>query len=502
MSIKKILVFGLMIVLWGIALLGQGTRGYLKSGNWYPAEKETLLKDMDEYFAGVEDVGIDGRIRGIVAPHAGLAYSGLCSAQAFGQLKDVTSIDRVILLGVSHRGQFYGACVSSFDFDETPLGKLEVDREVTGKLGREMFFKVDNRIMELEHSIENQLPFLQKVFARQKIKIVPILFGSLRKEHFKAMAQTIGKFVDDRTLVVASSDFTHYGSNFGYVPFTGDVKDNLARLDLGMARAIETLDFSSYYKYRQDTGITMCGFTPVGVMMHLFKPQKYHGKLLSYYKSGDFTNDYSVSVSYASIVIIDGSVQLTLTDAEKKNLIRLARRTLENHFNDAGVPGDSDLQKEYAISDNLKRTAGVFVTLKKDGRLRGCIGTIIGSDPLYRGVMQNVLKSALHDPRFSPVTKGELGEIEIEISVMTPLQLIDNYKSIRLGTDGVIIRNGNRQAVYLPQVATETGWNLDQFLGSLCRKAGLPVAALRDKDTEFYIFQALVFHENEACHDS
>jgi len=261
------------------------------------------------------------------------------------------------------------------------------------------------------------------------------------------------------------------------------------------------LDFSSYYKFKEDTGITMCGFAPVGVMIQLFSPKRFYGKLLSYYKSGDFNNDYSLSVSYASVAIVEGSVELTLTDKEKENLMRLARKTLEAHFDGEAMPDDSGLQKAYAIGGNLKRTAGVFVTLKKKGQLRGCIGTIVGSEPIYKGVMQNVLKSALQDPRFSAVKKSELEDIEIEISVMTPLRLIDDYKSIRLGTDGVIIRKGDRQAVYLPQVAAETGWSLDMFLGSLCRKAGLPRTAYREKGMDFYIFQALVFHESEVIHD-
>lgn len=137
------------------------------------------------------------------------------------------------------------------------------------------------------------------------------------------------------------------------------------------------------------------------------------------------------------------------------------------------------------------------MTLRKKGDLRGCIGTIIGEEPLWEGVRNNVLKSAFHDPRFPPLKESELEKVDIEISVMTPLQQIDDYKKIRLGTDGVIIRKDYHQAVYLPQVATETGWNLDQFLGHLCQKTRLPENAYKSGGIEFHIFQALVFEEKE-----
>lgn len=492
------LVFGLV----GGLAASEKARGYLKTGNWYSAEKEKLVADLDKFFDAVVDARVEGRIRALVVPHAGLAYSGYCAAQTFGQLKQLDRIERVILMGVSHRGGFYGACVSDFDTNTTPLGALAVDRDVTRTLAKEKLFRVNDRLMEYEHSLENQLPFLQKVLGKRKVKIVPVLFGHLKKKDFAAMADIIGKYVDDKTLVVASSDLTHYGANFGYVPFKDDVKENLSRLDMGLIQTIESLDFPGYYQYKEDTGITMCGFAPVGVLMRLFSPSKFYGKLLSYYKSGDFNNDYSVSVSYAGVAIVEGAVKLTLTETEKKNVMRLARDTLESHYNERRMPDEAALIETYGIGGNLKRTAGVFVTLKKDGKLRGCIGTIIGSEPIYQGVMQNVLKSALQDPRFSPVQKDELKDIEIEISVMTPLRMIDNYKKIRLGTDGVIIRKGTRQAVYLPQVATETGWGLDLFLGSLCRKAGLPMTAYKEKGMDFYVFQALVFHESEVFHDS
>lgn len=516
MAMKKWVVF-IFILLTFYSLNGWGfageekTRDYLTTGNWYPRTPGQLNETLDNYFARAKTKKIPGKIMAIAGPHAGFFYSGQCTANAYKHLQDPSRsghIARVILLGVSHGGGFHGAAVSSFDYNSTPLGKIPVDTAVTKKLAKEKFFRVDNRVMQREHSLENHLPFLQKALKR-KFKVVPILFSYLDKKDFKATAAIIKKYIDQNTLVVASTDLTHYGPSFGYTPFRGkkDLKTHLTGLDMGIIDPITRLDFEDYYAYHRKTGITMCGFIPVGVMIEIFSDHKHSAQLVDYYKSGDRNNDYTHSVSYASIIITEGKkkgnngngnglVKMkkgSLNKKEQKALLRIARDTLEQYMQNGNLPGD--LEKKYALSENLKATSGVFVTLKKKNHLRGCIGTIIGISPLYRGVRDNVVKSAVKDYRFPPVKEPELKDIDIEISVMTPLQRIDNYKEIKLGTDGVIIRKGRYQAVFLPQVATETGWDLDQFLGRLCLKAGLPADSYTGKNMEFYIFQAQVFGE-------
>lgn len=501
--------------LWLIVLTGcflaanpgaERCRSYLQTGNWYPPSASALNKMLDGFFQQARKIEFPGKIRGLVVPHAGLVYSGRCAAQAYIQLADIRDVERVILLGVSHRGGFYGACVSDFTHNETPLGKMAVDRKIAGALAGEKYFKLNNRVMTYEHSLENQLPFLHRVFKNRQIKIVPILFGGLKREDVGAVARIIGKYVDRKTLLVASSDFTHYGRNFGYTPFKDDLKRRLKDLDMGIVKPILALNFDDYYRYKEKTGITMCGFTPVGIMMKILSPGKHIGKMMSYYRSGDFNGDYSLSVSYASIIVSEkmktgeaaaGKKEgiMKLTAAEKTLLIRLARETLQSYLEERTEPSEEDIRNRYELTENMMQNRGVFVTLKKKGQLRGCIGSIVGEIPLYRGVIKNALNAALRDPRFPPVDKPELREIDIEISVMTPLQSIEDFRKIRLGTDGVIIRKGYHQAVYLPQVATETGWNLDQFLGSLCLKAGMAAEEYRSPGMDFYIFQALVFHE-------
>lgn len=497
------------------------TRTYLATGNWYPPNAADLTSLLDQYFSRAQSKELPGKIVGLIAPHAGFSYSGQCSANAYKQLQTPSQpgqIERVILMGVSHGGGFYGAVVSSFDFDSTPLGSIPMDTAVAKELAKEKFFRVNDRAIQYEHSIENHLPFLQKALKGKTFKVVPILFGSLDKNDFKTMANAIKKHVDDKTLVIASTDLTHYGANFDYTPFKTDLEANLTKLDMGIINPITKLDFDDYFAYRQKTGITMCGFAPVGVLMEMFADKAHKATLIDYYKSGDRNKDYSLSVSYASIIISEtksetkgGKKNMTdtaikvdeslakLSEQEQKVLLRIARDTLDQYIENGALA--EELEKKYEISANLEAAAGVFVTLRKKGDLRGCIGSIVGTEPLYLGVQGNAVKSAVRDPRFYPVKKEELEDIDIEISVMTPLQPLDDYKKIRLGTDGVIIKKGFYQAVYLPQVATETGWNLDQFLGSLCQKAGLPSNSYLpaqnkgDEKMEFLIFQAQVFGE-------
>ena len=493
-QIRRLLLFTGCFIL-SLYVSGE-TRPFLATGNWYPSDAGTLNRMLDGFFGNTKSVDVPGSVRGIISPHAGLIHSGPCSANAYQLVKN-RKITRVILLGVSHRGGFSGACVSDYSFNETPLGKIPVDTVVTAKLAKEALFVQNNRIMHHEHSIENQLPFLQRILKGQDFKVVPILLGGGEFSRLKAIANIIGKYLDDQTLVVASTDFTHYGRNFQYEPFKKNIKERLTELDMGMINRIIRKDIRGFDLYKKRTGITMCGFKPVGVLMHLLIDPKYSVKLIDYYKSGDQNDRYDLSVSYASLVFYEKVTEMEktkkLSKKEQKTLLSIARAALKHYFETGSLPEDPE--RGFDVSPELMRYSGVFVTLKKKGHLRGCIGSLVGQDPLVRGVVKNAMNAALRDPRFSPVTRNELAELSVEISVMTPLRKITDYRTIRLGVDGVIVRRGNQQAVYLPQVATETGWRLDQFLEHLCQKAGLNRRSYTLEGMEFFVFQAQVFGE-------
>ena len=500
---------GLFLLLLPFILMASGDiRPCLNTGPWYPSDPAQLKKMLDGFFSGLPQPEKDTAVRGIIAPHAGFEYSGRCAARAYGFLSPAQGIRRVILLGPTHRSPLYGACVDDYGAYATPLGKIAVDTEACRVLAGKKLFQSDRDTMRFEHSLENQLPFLQKALGSDGYKIVPIVLGSLRKGDFAALAEAIAPFIDSHTLVVASSDLTHYGENFSYTPFRSDLAASLAKLDRGFIDPILRLDFDRFYAYHEKTGITACGFVPIGVMIRLFEKRKLLATQADYYKSGDLTGDYTTSVSYASLVFSEGgdgtgpagerSDPIGLDANEKRMLLELARATLRDNFqNKEPQPG---WESRFSSRPRLKQDLGVFVTLRKQGDLRGCIGSIVGAEPLYRGVAANALHAAFDDPRFPPLRQKELDGVDIEISVMTPLQPVSDHRAIRLGRDGVIIRDGPAQAVFLPQVATETGWTLDEFLGNLCLKAGLERDSYRRSRTmQFLVFQAQVFGERDAA---
>jgi AmmeMemoRadiSam system protein B/AmmeMemoRadiSam system protein A len=491
---------GLLLLLFPLVLFAseKNVRPYLQTGPWYPADPTQLQKMLDGYFAALPPPPKGAIIRGLIAPHAGMQYSGRCAARAYRHLDPEQGVRRVILLGSSHRSGFYGACVADYEAWSTPLGSVPVDTAVCRELAGSKLFKSDRDILRYEHALENQLPFLQRALAGGGFKIVPVIFGALDKKDFAAMAATIAPFVDAHTLVVASSDLTHYGESFSYVPFRRNIAANLEKLDRGFIERVLRGDFAGYADYRKNTGITACGFTAIGVMMRMFENKGYRAELADYYRSGDLNGDFSTSVSYASILFSEDDAPAAaaggLAMNEKKLLLELARRTLRDHFQ--GKPAPAAGEERTAAPPRLRQALGVFVTLRKKGQLRGCIGSIVGVEPLYRGVRANALHAAFDDLRFPALGEKELNEVEIEISVMTPLRRAADYRAIRLGRDGVVIRDGHAQAVFLPQVATETGWTLDEFLGQLCLKAGLERSAYRTSRTmQFFVFQAQVFSE-------
>jgi AmmeMemoRadiSam system protein A len=177
--------------------------------------------------------------------------------------------------------------------------------------------------------------------------------------------------------------------------------------------------------------------------------------------------------------------------ALQQKLIHIARETIEQYIQFRKVP-------QFAIEEpELLQKAGAFVTLKKHGHLRGCIGLIEGIKPLYETIIEMAIAASTQDPRFSPVTEDEIADLEIEISVMTPLRRIENPEDVQVGTHGILMRRGFRSGLLLPQVATEQGWDRTTFLQHTCLKAGLPTNAWSDPKTEIYVFSAQVFHETD-----
>lgn len=469
------------------------------AGQWYPADKATLESEIDGYLKRVETPAMDA-VMGLILPHAGYRYSGPVAAYGAKQVQG-KAFERVIVMGPSHRMPMENcASVPEYTAYTTPLGEVALDTAFIQALKEHPEFRTIRGAHEGEHSVQIEVPLLQRVLGG--FKLVPIVIGQLNEETTRRMGAVLAGLIGPETLVVASSDFTHYGPNYRYLPFRNDIPENLERLDMDAWNCIKDKDLGAFYGYIEKTGATVCGESPIGVLLSML-PEGATPHLLKYDTSGNITGDWANSVSYLSIaftgawpkgepVEAKASATPTLTEEDKRQLLALARGTLEGAVRNGGMakPDDFGIQ----ITPGMEQVMGAFVTIKIDGRLRGCIGEIFPRRPLYKAVMENAIRSGLEDPRFEPVSADELPLLDYEISALTPPHEIASYKDIVLGRDGMVIEKQGRSAVFLPQVAPEQGWDLPTTLTHLSQKAGLPPDAWKE-GARFTAFQAIVFHE-------
>lgn len=477
----------------------QNVREPAVAGRFYNGTKDGLKKQVNSLLSNAFSETIPGKPIALISPHAGYQYSGPVAAYGYNAIKDF-DYKRVIIIAPSHYSRYTGASILDVDHYKTPLGLIKLDMGVCNNLiNNPPLIGTYKKAHTREHSLETQLPFLQTVL--KDFELVPILIGRLNNESFDFLAEKIKPLIDEDTLIIASSDFTHYGPGYSYVPFRKDIQANIKKLDYGAFERILALDFDGFTKYKRATEITVCGFMPVALLLKLL-PDDAQGKILHYETSGNLTGDFTSSVSYASIVFTRGQKSSKVIDEdpildnqEQSTLIKIARDTLDTYVKKRELP---DINSgKYTFTQKMKEKRGVFVTLNKNGNLRGCIGHILPKEPLYNAVIDNTISSSSRDTRFPPVRKDELSEIEIDISVLSLIEEISGPEQFIPGKHGILIRLRGMGAVFLPQVATEQGWDREETLSHLCRKAGLPTYAWKDKDMEFSVFTAQVFHEKE-----
>lgn len=268
------------------------------AGYFYEGEKEKLKEQIkkcfESSFGPPKYFKIDDVVCGMV-PHAGYSFSGPCCAWFYKLLKD-KKFENVVIFGLSHRG-YKGCCVSLEDY-ETPLGVVKNNNKVGLELIRRGFVDEIDEVHDEEHSVEVQLPFLQTVL--KDFKIIPIIVGKLNKE----LVEYLSKLKN--TLFVGSSDFTHYGMAYGYLPFEENAKENMYKLDKEAIDIILSLNIPKFIDFSSDK--TICGVWPIINIMYLAKILGLKGRLLKYYTSGDVMNDYSNSVGYGSLVFLERKV--------------------------------------------------------------------------------------------------------------------------------------------------------------------------------------------------
>jgi hypothetical protein len=441
------------------------------AGTWYKNDPQALRLEIEANLAQAqsESAADNLNLQAVISPHAGFMYSGKTAAYSFARVAaKKNDIKRLFLLGPSHYVNLTGIALCSFDSYQTPLGDIPVERKTVEFLSSSNNFQIDDKIHEREHSLELQTAYVRHVLG--EIPMIPLVVGSFRDEsHIRSCSKQISDILQPGDFFVVSSDFTHFGPRYDYVPFYDDIQANIEKLDTKAFSLIEKLDLKEFINFQKETDCTICGFNPICLMLATL-PQNSKGELLHYETSRDSANlqDEINSVSYlaisfqgeASLTLTDSPTE-SLTDSDKQTLLRLARFTAEFFCESKRKPNLDQLPKDIVLSDNVKKDMGVFVTLflkhpapgVED--LRGCIGYIMPMMPLYQAVIDNAIGACSKDYRFNPVHKDELANIRMEISVLTNPVSVSSYKDIVIGKHGILLHCQGKQSVFLPHVATE-----------------------------------------------
>lgn len=462
------------------------------SGKFYSANPDALSKDIDAFLDSAQVEASRQRIAVLMVPHAGYFYSGAVAAYGYktaspGQYKTI------VLMGPSHFYSINGVSIWKEGAFQTPLGPIEVDSDFADKLlSANERFRFEPKAFAQEHSLEVQLPFLQKTF--KDFKIVPILMSAQRFEDCQALAAVLNQVIGQRedVLIVVSTDLSHYHDS--------QTAEKMDRDTLGTITQFRARDLWDHNLMRKKE---MCGFPAVvtGLLYTQLKDIK-NVKVLKYAHSGHATGDLSAVVGYAAVSFpapgeSKGGRTMpeevsALNAQQKEELLKLSRTSIEAYIREGKTVDFPQHDPRLLIKE------GAFVTLHKDGGLRGCIGHIVTDAPLAQTVRDMAIAAATQDYRFPKVTKEELAHLDIEISVLTKPRRITMIEEIQPGIHGVIVQRGGQQGVFLPQVATEYGWSREELLRNLCaHKAGLPADAWKAPNTAIEIFTADVFSEKE-----
>ncbi len=501
-------------------IMSNEERSYIRpasvAGAFYPESPSELAKMIAGQFYAAPKPAISEKPLVIISPHAGYVYSGGIAARGYKILQGEI-FKTVIVISPSHTIYFAGVTVFGGTAYTTPLGEIPIDTELSERIAtlsdRAEISNVGHVVSggRSEHALEVQLPFLQTILG--KFKLAAIMMGDQDLAACESLGKAIGGALAGRddVLIVASSDLSHFHSS-------GDAK----KLDSRVIKSLELYDYRGLAEALSAGKTEACGGGPIIAAM--IAARELGGntvEITGYSDSGDITGDHGSVVGYLSAVIyksqtpiieeddddteayeldIDddedndilnnpaSGIEFGLSVDDKKTLLEIARESIR-----AKLYGEELVLP--AVSGSISLNQGAFVTLNKNNRLRGCIGTFSTSEPLYKTITEMACQAAFSDPRFPPVEKVEFELLDIEISVLSPMKRIDDPDLIEIGRDGLYIKNGFSSGVLLPQVPVEYDWDRKTFLEQTCRKAGLGPDVWKEEDTELYLFQAEIFGE-------
>ena len=523
-----------LIILILTTMMMNGCNGQTKSpvvrpatqaNRFYTGDARELGEEVDSLLALHSGDAKYQNVAALIVPHAGYYFSGNVAAAAYMSIDAKKQYKRIFLLGPSHHEWLDGASVNTeADYYATPLGQVKVDHETAKKLTTNLTNDTNDKTTDCtddtdsfsttnltndtnfsyraeahdrEHCLEVQLPFLQRRFMGDVPPIVPIVISTNDYDKLKQLADALTPYFTDENLFVISSDFSHYPKY-----------EDACEVDARTGKAIETGDVEEFIATinanarsgKRNLATSACGEFAIITLM-LMLDQNYEVKHLMYQNSGDIDNyDHSRVVGYHSFAILRNErnssrqtrtdADFVLSDADKKMLKDIALQSIKDSLDGKRIAvANSSL---FTLHSSLKQKCGAFVSLHKHGRLRGCIGHFGEDYPLYEMVADMARAAAFEDPRFMPVTRDELKDLDIEISVLTPMRRIQSLDEFELHRHGIYIKKGYRSGTFLPQVADEVNWTKEEFVGHCSRdKAGLGWDGWRD--AELYVYEAIVF---------
>ncbi len=473
----------------GEGALGGKVREPAVAGLFYPKDPAELTRMIDACLASAQTQPV-GELKALVCPHAGYPYSGPVAAYAYRLLAG-RHYGTVVVMGPSHYAALREASVPDAAVYRTPLGDVPVSEKARRLAGRAPFALEPRCTVERpawwgqssrpvpvienaetwEHSVEVEIPFLQRTLGR--FELVPVVCGDIDPAR---AARELEPMLDDRTLIVASSDLSHY---YSY--------EEARKLDRSCLDAICRLDIDAMENEQA------CGRIPILILMHVAKERGWTARLLDCRNSGDTSGEKSRVVGYGAIAFY-APFGRHLGAAGRQSLLHISRDALREAVTSGRLPETSSPGPDAA------EPRGCFVTLTAHGVLRGCIGNLTPRGPLYQAVAENARSAALSDPRFSPVTAREADGLKIEISVLSEPKRLwfrspdDLLQKLQPGVDGVILKIGDHMATYLPQVWQQLPGR-SAFLDSLAEKAGCNPADWRKPETAVFLYEVESFKE-------
>lgn len=477
---KYKVVFFLLL---SLQLLYAQPRAMAVAGSFYSNDKNELFTGVQAALHNSEKFE-EQNINALIVPHAGYIFSGDVAATAYASLHK--KYKNIFIIGSSHSLDFNGASLYPIGNYETPLGEVKVNQEIVSALiNSSKYFSSNPEAHKKEHSIEVQLPFLQALYG-DELRIVPIILATSDSNTIRAISKALQPYFNDENLFVISSDLSHYP--------TYPHANTIDKQTLHSIQSTQPERFIEQLAKNENTGIaslqtSACGWSSLLTLMYLTQNDSYKYELLKYKNSGDSVyGDKERVVGYAALRIYKNGDEFFLNENEKKELRALAKLSLyEATLHNKKISID-----ENKIAPKLKEPLGAFVTLYKNGNLRGCIGTFEPEEPLYKVVINMAIASAKFDNRFQAVSADELKEIEIELSVLTPRKKINSLDEIVLGKHGIYIKKGMKTGTFLPHVATKMRWSVEEFVGN-CAQEKADIGYYGYKDAEIYTYEAIVF---------